>query len=310
MWLVKSFSDSVLTPTAIALGNFDGVHLGHQRVLSFLGTQTGLKGTVVTFDPHPQEFFSGQKRQLLTPLPEKIKQLEKLGIEQLILLPFGRELASISPEQFVETILVQKFQAKQISVGADFRFGHKRSGGAQDLRDLAAQFGVQVYVTALETCKTSEGVRISSSRIRQALAEGDINQANRMLGRSYSLVGTVIKGQQLGRTLGFPTANLQLSREKLLPRYGVYGVRVAQGDTQPPNLFGVMNIGTRPTVQGHAPTVEVHLLDWTGDLYGQTLTIALECFLRPEQKFPSLDALKAQINADCFQARKILTARM
>lgn len=339
MWIVKSSSDKILTPTAIALGNFDGIHLGHQKVVSSIWTQSNLAGslispvqksekkysphsTVVTFNPHPREFFSGQKKQCLTPLPEKVKLLEKMGIEQLVLLPFDGELASLNPQQFVEEILLQKLQAMRVSVGKDFRFGYQRTGGAEDLRAIASRFGVEVLITSLQTFPSQDNtlkeVRISSSCIRQALAEGDIGEANRMLGRFYTLTGTVIRGQQLGRTIGFPTANLQLPIDKLLPRYGVYCVRVeienpqtsgAQGVghiTPKTGLNGVMNIGYRPTVAGDLPTVEVHLLDWSGDLYGQCLTVSLEQFLRPEEKFPSLDALKAQIKADCDLARKIL----
>jgi riboflavin kinase/FMN adenylyltransferase len=231
-------------------------------------------------------------------------------------LPFDRELAALSPQQFVEEILVRQLQATRISVGQDFRFGHKRAGTAEDLRAIASQYGVKVVITSLQTFPENNSeqspVRISSSYIRQALAEGDIPQANRMLGRAYTLTGTVVTGQQLGRTIGFPTANLQLPPAKLLPRYGVYCVRVFLEEStggfphcQPP-IKGVMNIGCRPTVKGNAPTVEVHLLDWCGDLYGQTLTVSLEKFLRPEQKFPSLEALKVQILADCDLARKIL----
>lgn len=317
MWVTTSI-EQVLKPNAIALGNFDGIHRGHQKVLQpilqVLSKETSEKGnsshaTVVTFDPHPQEFFSGQSKQLLTPLVEKVKLLEKLGIEQLVLLPFDRELAALSPQQFVEEILVKHLQATCISVGQDFRFGHKRAGTAQDLKAIAANYGVEVVITSLYTgqdlSETQIAPRISSSLIRQALAEGDILKANQMLGRAYTLTGTVVKGQQLGRTIGFPTANLELPPSKLLPRYGVYCVRIFIEESCIP-IAGVMNIGCRPTVEGDRPTVEVHLLDWTGDLYERTVTVSLEKFLRPEQKFASLDALKAQITADCDLARQIL----
>lgn len=323
MWLSKSKSDSILTPTAIALGNFDGVHLGHKKVVSSIWTSAVLNpekkdpviySTVVTFSPHPREFFSGQKKQCLTPLPEKIKLLERIGIEQLVLLPFDRELASLSPQEFVEEILVQKLQAMRVSIGEDFRFGCQRSGDAEDLKAIASGFGIEVVITSLQTCETQE-LRISSSRIRQALAEGNIEEANRMLGRPYTLTGTVIKGQQLGRTIGFPTANLDVSSDKLLPRYGVYCVRVElEDDSADSNstiyLNGVMNVGCRPTVKGEQPTIEVHLFDWSGDLYGRRLTVSLEQFIRPEAKFPSLEALKTQIKADSDLALKILQGRM
>jgi riboflavin kinase/FMN adenylyltransferase len=228
-----------------------------------------------------------------------------MGVEQLVLLPFDRELANLSPQQFVEEILVRSLGATQVSVGQDFRFGRGRAGEAADLQQLAAPYGIAVTVVPLLFC---QGERISSSNIRQALLAGDLSKANRLLGRPYSLTGEVVSGQQLGRTLGFPTANLQLPLEKFLPAKGVYAVRVTGAGTADSPAAGVMNIGIRPTVAGGQPTAEVHLLDWSADLYGKTLTVTLEHFLRPEQKFSSLDALKAQIHADCAAARSQLSA--
>lgn len=300
----------------MALGNFDGVHRGHQRViqpiLKFVGASLTDKlspktsnsihnyATVVTFNPHPQEFFTGQARALLTPLNEKVQQLVSLGVEQLVLLPFDRELAALSPQQFVEKILVQQLQSQRISVGEDFRFGRGRTGTAAELQAIAAIYNIPVTIVPLQTC---EGERISSSSIRQALQQGDMKCAKALLGRSYTLSGPVIQGQQLGRTISFPTANLQLPPEKFLPRQGVYAVRVS---TEAGTELGVMNIGLRPTVNGTSPSIEVHLLDWSGDLYSKTLTVYLEKFLRPEQKFASLEALKEQIQADCTIAKSFL----
>lgn len=290
---------------------------------------TGLYPTVVTFDPHPQEFFTGQPKQLLTPLPEKVELLKAMGVEQLILLPFDRELADLTADEFVEKILVRQLQANRISVGMDFRFGRGRAGTAADLQSIASRYGIDVTLIGLHTC--DEGDRISSSIVRESLASGDLKRANQLLGRPYSLVGSVVSGQRLGRTIGFPTANIELPPEKFLPRFGVYAVQVfvkneapnitsqgssyewknAQSFTSTPAsdlsiLNGVMNVGCRPTVDGKQPTIEIHLLDWSGDLYGQTLSASLVEFLRPEQKFASLDALKTQIQADCDVARKVL----
>ncbi|MBD2095233.1 bifunctional riboflavin kinase/FAD synthetase [Trichocoleus sp. FACHB-591] len=344
MWVTSSLT-SVLTPTAVALGNFDGVHRGHRQVIqpvlnsvasvqplttSFFkddlftthepneslllspnaaiaaGTNSELPyPTVVTFNPHPQEFFSGQPRALLTTLNEKVLQLQAMGVRQLVLLPFDRELADLSPQAFVEEILVQRLQAQQISVGVDFRFGRQRAGTAADLQAIAATYGIAVSTVPLCTC-TDE--RISSSNIRTALQAGDLQRANRLLGRPYSLMGQVVWGQQLGRTIGFPTANLQLPPEKFLPSHGVYAVQVQSSTLsglQTP-CSAVMNIGHRPTVNGISRTVEIHLLDWDGDLYEQTLIVSLKHFLRPEQKFASLEALKTQIQADCLSARSLL----
>ncbi|MBW3586572.1 MAG: bifunctional riboflavin kinase/FAD synthetase [Cyanobacteria bacterium 0813] len=405
MWVTSSCS-AALTPTSVALGNFDGLHLGHQQVVqpilnkspgqnSATVSETGqnwrsnagrdknldsehpatcendsaappdradsrhnfdgligqtraegnspsgrdsdgvdrLYGTVVTFDPHPQEFFTGQRKKLLTPLAEKVELLEAMGVEQLVLLPFDRELAALTASEFVEEILVRQLQASRISVGVDFRFGRGRAGTAVDLQSIASGYGIDVALVPLHNC--GEGDRISSSAIREGLASGDLTRANQLLGRPYSLVGSVVGGQRLGRTIGFPTANIELPREKFLPRFGVYAVRVSvkhgwekikdesssyQRENpkslipgRASNLFfvnGVMNVGCRPTVDGLQPTVEVHLLDWSGDLYGQTLSASLVEFLRPEQKFASLEALKTQIQADCDMARSVLAAKV
>ncbi len=261
--------------------------------------------TVVTFYPHPQEFFSTEPRPWLTPLDEKAALLRNLGIRQLVLLPFNQELATLRPEAFVETILIHRLQARHISVGADFHFGYRRGGTAPLLKTLAAAHGVTVTVVDLAQ---AGGDRISSSRIREALWTGDLAMARQLLGRPYALTGRVVPGQQLGRQLGFPTANLRVLGDKYLPCNGVYGVRVhgIAGSSPQHPLAGVMNLGMRPTVAGQTQTLEVHVLNWAGDLYGQTLTVTLEVFLRPEQRFDSLDQLKTQIQVDCQRAAALL----
>ncbi|MGF1499709.1 MAG: bifunctional riboflavin kinase/FAD synthetase [Elainellaceae cyanobacterium] len=296
---------TVAVPTAIALGNFDGIHRGHRRVIEPVLMAEGAHRSVVSFRPHPQEFFTGQQRALLTPLNEKVARLEEIGIEQLVLIPFDQSIAVLDPQQFVEQILVNKLQARLISVGENFRFGHRRAGDVATLQRLAIAHGITVHVTSLHTCG---GERISSSAIRQALDQGEVNTANRLLGRPYRLIGTVVRGQQLGRTIGFPTANLVCPADKFLPRRGVYAVQVSlEGSaSHQPLLPGVMNLGLRPTVDGIKQTIEVHLLEWTGDLYGRVLSVDLKSFLRPEQKFESLNALKAQIQADCSRAKRLI----
>ncbi len=283
--------------------------------------------TLVTFHPHPRQFFSGAAHNLLTPLPEKIAYLESLGLEQIVLLPFNQKLAALTPTEFVAEILVKQLQAIQVSVGANFHFGCDRAGNAQDLERLANHHGISTKIIPLQNLTippdlepnlpsnhpSHEYPRVSSSSIRHHLALGHIRTANLLLGRAYTLQGQVIYGQQLGRSIGFPTANLDISLDKFLPKYGVYAVVVILGDQRLP---GVMNVGDRPSVakqnrpsvktngnQEEIPTVEVHLLDWQGNLYGKTLTVELIEFLRPEQKFPSLDALKAQIAEDAEVAR-------
>ena len=302
--LVVSSVEKIRTPTAIALGNFDGIHQGHQTVLqpiidtSLLEHRADIYSSVVSFSPHPREFFTGEKRQLLTPIAEKTQLLENLGIKQLILLPFNRDLASLRPQQFVEQILVEQLQATLISVGSDFRFGYQRKGTAEDLKSIATNFGIKVCLNSLHKYQNenNQGVRVSSSLIRQALSQGNIDIANSMLGRPYSIIGTVVPGQQLGRTIGFPTANLKLPTNKFLPRYGVYAVDVLLDKEI---IKGVMNIGCRPTVAGDRPTIEVHLLNWSGDLYNRFVKVDLLRFIRPEQKFASVEALKQQITQDC-----------
>lgn len=302
------------SPTIIALGNFDGIHRGHRQVInsilnSFDGVERQGVKTVVSFSPHPQEFFTGNHRALLTPFAEKKEYLHSIGVEELCLLPFNTEMARLTPREFVESVLMEELQVCSISVGQNFRFGHRRAGTTEDLKAIAAEHNIPVYIAPLYRCG---GDRISSSAIRKALSDGDIDTANRLLGRPYALIGAVVEGQQLGRTIGFPTANLDLPPNKFLPRQGVYAVNVLihseSVSTHSPSssqmsLPGVMNIGTRPTVEGLQQTTEVHLLDWTGDLYGKTLTVQLEKFLRPEQKFDTLEQLKTQISRDCDTAR-------
>ena len=327
MW-ITSLTSKAKTPNAIALGNFDGVHLGHCQVIQPIinHQNTTSQKTVVTFDPHPQEFFSGESKKLLTPLSEKAHKLQLLGINQLILLPFNRELAQLNPQEFVKNILIKELKANFITVGEDFRFGYERSGTAQDLQDICSKFGIDVFINPLKTTKNN--IRISSSAIREALSEGNIDQVTQLLGRNYTLTGTVDHGEKLGRTIGFPTANIKLSPFKFIPRQGVYSVKVFIHKNHKTSQFipnleekitidsleysddislsksikGVMNIGTRPTVNGKKQTIEVHLLNWKGNIYGQRLTVSLEEFLRPEQKFSSLNDLKKQIKIDCKKA--------
>ena len=300
--LIASSAEQIRTPTAIALGNFDGIHQGHRRVLRSIieSSSDGARvhPSVVSFTPHPREFFTGQKLQLLTPVEEKAELLAELGMEQLVLLPFNRDLASLSPQRFVEQVLVKQLQTTLISVGTDFRFGYQRKGTGTDLQNIAAEYDIEVRLNSLHKCRDNQNreVRVSSSLIRQALTKGDIKTANFMLGRPYSLWGKVVAGKQLGRTIGFPTANLKLPEEKFLPRFGVYAVEVLLDNA---TRKGVMNIGCRPTVAGEFPTVEVHLLNWSGDLYDRHLRVNSIEFLRPEQKFESVEALKEQIARDC-----------
>ena len=305
--IITNSYNVVHKPTAIALGNFDGIHRGHQVVLRPIIScrSTELYASVVSFDPHPRQFFSGKQLSLLTPKQEKADYLETLGFQQLILIPFDKTLAALSPQDFVNRILVEQLQTKIVSIGEDFRFGNQRKGTAADLEKIASELGIEVCINSLHKYQDDRqnSVRVSSSLIRQALMSGNVKQANLMLGRSYCLRGKVVKGKQIGRTIGFPTANLQIPVNKFLPRFGVYAVQVKYETN---DILGVMNIGCRPTVKGELPTIEIHLLDWSRDLYGAELTVQLEAFLRGEQKFNSLDDLKQQIKRDCQTAKDIL----
>lgn len=291
--------DQAQGPAAVAIGNFDGVHLGHQQVLApILGSQAGIK-TVLTFHPHPQEVFTGQTRLCLTPPEEKHAYFETLGIEQVVQLPFTRQFAQLSPQQFIEQILEQGLAVRQVSVGWDFRFGSGRTGTVEDLKTWALGQGIPVAIVPKAEW---QGERVSSSRIREALSIGDPLLAAALLGRPYRLQGPVVTGDQRGRQLGFPTANLAVAKDKFLPRDGVYGVWV---NLPTGSRIGVMNVGVRPTVDGSRRQIEVHLLDWQGDLYGQHVAVELALFVRPERRFGSLVELQAQIQADCEQVREL-----
>jgi riboflavin kinase/FMN adenylyltransferase len=272
--------------------------------ISLRDRHPNLTSSVVSFSPHPQEFFSQRSRSLLAPFDEKVALLESLGVEQLVLLPFDAELAKLTAAEFIQHILIDSLQVELISVGFDFHFGQKRQGNISDLQNI---WGDRLTVIPEQTMGFGDldqpPVRISSSNIRTALAQGEIDLANSLLGRPYNLVGRVVQGKQLGRTIGFPTANLELPTQKCLPRDGVYAIQAMinpDAATQSPaQVLGVMNIGLRPTVDGDQRSVEVHLFDWQGDLYDQELSVNLIRFIRPERKFDSLDALKAQIQSDC-----------
>ena len=301
-------------PTAIAIGSFDGVHAGHRRVIAAVtGPGEGLP-TVVSFWPHPREVLHAERRLRLDLPAEKLDVLAELGIGQLVLVPFDRDLATLSPQMFVERVLVGQLGARRIAVGENFRFGAGRCGDAAELRRLAAAWGIAVQVVPM--LHDARG-RVSSSRIRHALAEGDLAEAARMLQRPYRFSGRVVSGRGLGRQLGWPTANLAIDPHKFLPMEGVYAARVqVRGPAgsgplpQPGWLAAVMNLGPQPTVDPLAPSAaEVHLLDRCLNLEGCELTVQPVALLRVQQRFHGLEALRAQIASDAAQAR-VLTAAL
>jgi riboflavin kinase/FMN adenylyltransferase len=300
-----------LLPTALALGSFDGLHRGHRQVIAAVtdADPVGAVPTVVSFWPHPRELLHGEARLRLDLPEEKLQLLEPLGIRQLVLVPFTRELAAMTPQAFVEQVLVGQLQARRVAVGDNFRFGAGRSGGAADLVRLGAACGIAVSVLPM---LWDGAERVSSSRIRRALANGEIAEANRLLERPYRFWGRVGSGRGLGRQLGWPTANLQVDGRKFLPLEGVYAasawlVEPSLASEAPGGepMAAVMNLGPQPTVDPHsASAVEVHLLDRQLELAGCQLMVEPLRLLRRQQRFPSLEALTAQIEQDADQARQ------
>ena len=290
-------------PTALALGSFDGLHAGHRRVIRHaLEGDCGVP-TVVSFWPHPREVLFGEPRLRLDLPSEKLALLEPLGIEQLVLVPFNRELARLSAEAFIDQILCDALDARRIAVGANFRFGHQRKGDAALLQELGRRRGITVDVVGI---LEDEDGRMSSSRIRAALDKGDLDTAKELLGRPYRFQGRVVRGRGLGRELGWPTANLQVDGRKCLPALGVYAAW-AQLNHNGERLAAVMNLGPQPTVDPASPSaVEVHLLDRNIDLENRLLTVEPVLRLRGQNKFDGLDALSEQIGRDADQARQCL----
>ncbi len=296
--------DQAARPTAIALGSFDGLHEGHRQVIASVVNHAAagqLVPTVVSFWPHPREVLHGEARLRLDLPAEKVDLLEPLGIAQLVLVPFTPALAALSPEAFVEQVLVQQLQARLVAVGDNFRFGSGRSGDIHTLRELCAARDIAVLVQPI--LSDSSG-RLSSSRIRCALEAGDLEEATRLLGRSYRFGGRVVRGRGLGRELGWPTANLQVDGRKFLPQQGVYAAWVW---LQEERLPAVMNLGPQPTVDPTAPSaVEVHVLGQRLELEGAELLVEPVALLRQQQRFESLDALVAQIARDAARAEELL----
>jgi len=293
----------------VAIGNFDGVHRGHRALIAEARKQADAKGVplaVLSFEPHPQEFFRPSPDCFrLTPLRTKARLLADLGVDVLFALPFDADMARRSPQDFVETILVKDIGIKGVVVGHDFEFGQKRAGNLNTLRTLGEQHGFSV--TAFDTVTASGDEKISSTLIRQLLKEAKPEQAARLLGHPWMIEARVEHGDARGRTMGFPTANMHL-HHCLAPAYGVYAVRVAilEGDHAVSRHDGVANFGIRPMYQVNVPLLETHLFDFDGDLYGKYLSVELIRYIRPEAKFPSLQDLIAQIAADAAQARTIL----
>ena len=291
------------------IGNFDGVHLGHRAVFQRLlarGRALGLPATVITFEPQPMEYFAPDAAPArLTRLREKLEALCDCGIERVMLLEFGPRLAAMDARDFVDRLLIEGLGVRFLLVGDDFRFGHARAGDYELLRSMGSQAGASgqgFEVEDLHTITHGEE-RISSTRVREALSRGDLEQARHLLGRPYRMQGRVGHGDKRGRTIGFPTANIDLHR-RVSPLRGVYAVTVqGLGEVARP---GVANIGTRPTVDGQGYRLEVHLFDFEGSIYGRHLEVEFRLKLRDEKRFGSFDELRSQIALDAAAARAYL----
>lgn len=298
MTTVQSISDyDKLHPTAITIGTFDGVHLGHRKILERLIQSrqgTDLKATVLTFFPHPRMVLQKDSGiQLLNTLPEKEQILESMDIDYLIVHPFTKEFSRLTAEQFVRDQLVHNLRAKKIVIGHDHRFGRNRNADITDLRAFGNALDFEVEEIPAQEI---DEVSISSTKIRRALEEGDIETANAYLGYSYMLTGSVVKGKGLGKSFGFPTANLHVPEAyKLIPKTGAY---IVQSNIDGKTVYGMMNIGYNPTFSGTDKRIEVHFLDLNEDLYGREIQVNLLHRLRDERKFATVEHLKEQLAMD------------
>ncbi len=295
------FKNSVVT-----IGTFDGVHKGHQKLIdriSFMARQQNGESIIVTFHPHPRIVINPQDKslRLLNTIDEKISLLEKYGVDNVVIVPFSRSFSEQSAEAYVSDFLVKSFHPKHIVIGYDHKFGKNRTGDYQLLEKLKDQYGYSMEEISKEML---DDIGISSTKIRDSLQLGDIKMANELSGHYYTLSGTVVRGLQNGRKLGYPTANIQVNDEyKLIPRKGIYMVKVRY---QQELLNGMLSIGYNPTFEGKEQTIEVNILDFDKDIYGESLTLEFIRYIRDEKKFDSLEALIEEIKNDERITRSVL----
>ena len=289
-------------PCVATIGNFDGVHLGHQAVLGQLaekGAALGLPTTLITFEPQPPEFFMRDKAPArLTSFREKFVTLQRYAIDQVLVLHFNASLANMEAEEFIRRILIEGLNVRHLVVGDDFRFGRQRKGDFALLEQAGREHGFSVVSM---TSFRVDGERVSSTGIRSALAEGDFDRAERLLGRHYHMTGIVAHGDKRGRQWGFPTANIRMQR-KVIPLRGVFAVEVFGLEHEP--VFGVANLGTRPTIDGMRTLLEVHLFDFSDDIYGKRINVVFRHKIRDEVRFDSFEELKEQIGHDVVSAKE------
>ena len=293
-------------PTVITIGTFDGVHLGHQKIIGKVveaAREKGLLATVFTFFPHPRKVVQhDQKLKLINTLEEKKQLLQSLGIDLLVVQSFNEAFANLSAEDFVTTLLVQRLKAKKVIIGYDHRFGKGRTADIHTMRLFGKKYGFEVEEISVQEI---DEVSLSSTKIRESLNQGDVTTAAHYLGVPYMLKGTVVHGLKLGRTIGYPTANIAIAEDyKLVPKDGVYAVYSFIGGQK---VYGMMSIGQNPTIEGKGASIEVYFFDFNGDLYGKELTLHFVKYLREEQKFASVALLKKQLENDETAARKAIT---
>ncbi|MFZ1388965.1 MAG: bifunctional riboflavin kinase/FAD synthetase [Thiolinea sp.] len=302
MKLLRTWNNQTI-PSIATIGNFDGLHLGHQAVIQKVqdkAASLGFASTVISFEPLPAEYLRKPPPTRILPLRDKLIYLQALQVKQFACLSFNQALAEMEPEEFIQTILLDGLQVRALVVGDDFRFGRKRRGDYQMLQDLGATQGMEV-LQASTLLHASE--RVSSTWVREALAKADLSTVKTLLGRPYTLSGRIRHGDKRGRTIGFPTLNLRIP-ENIALRKGVYAVHAARNDQF--LVKGIANLGSRPTVNGLETRLEVHLFDFTEQVYQQHWTIEPVAFIRDEQRFESFDLLKQQIKLDVEQARSLL----
>jgi riboflavin kinase/FMN adenylyltransferase len=305
--IFQSINDfSAPKKTILTLGTFDGVHIGHKKILEKVINSTEnskYESLVLTFFPHPRMVLQENSEiKLLNTISEKVALLEKMGIQNLIIHPFDETFSRLTAEEFVKTVLVEKLNIQKIIIGYDHRFGRNRTANIDDLIDFGKKYNFEVEQISVQEI---DAISVSSTKIRKALSEGDMTLANSYLGYDYFLTGTVVKGKQLGRTIGFPTANIKIEEDyKLIPKKGAYIVKSIIDNKV---IHGIMNIGFNPTVQGENLSVEIHFLDFDQNLYDHELSIILLHYLRPEQKFNSLTDLTSQLQIDRAQAKDYFT---
>ena len=293
------------SPTILTLGTFDGVHKGHQKILKKLNSEANkakLKSIVLTFFPHPRIVLNPRSNlKLINTIKERSELLEKSGIDFLITHPFDKTFSELSPEKFVKNILVDKLKIKKILIGYDHKFGKNRTAGIEDLK----KFGLKYDFDVIEiSAKEQNKVTISSTKIRKSIENGDFNKVKSFLGYHFNIEGLVIKGNAIGRTIGFPTANLDISEDyKLIPKRGVYLIFSLIENKK---VFGMMNIGIKPTLNNDRETIEVNFFDWEKDLYNKQVKVYVLNFIRDEKKFTSLIKLEEQIKLDKKTCLKLI----